>query len=227
MTVRAVCKLLSFHFTLCAVPEAPPANVTTSLTRRNEIDVSWDPPPLDDQNGLITCYNVCYNVEGAQAEQCVNASSSSTSIILTMDISPGTTYLIRVAAATAVGLGPFSGDYRQMTLPEPTSIPSSPSPTNVPVTTTTISITLPRITNLQEFRYMICFLCITEKLFIFSPLLLPFTHTHTQSLLGDCTNHQCHHRHLTATNSTVHGQLNLHYLLLQCYPRKTIYSRRN
>ena len=71
-----------------------------------------------------------------------------------MGISPGTAYLIRVAAATAVGLGPFSGNLRQMTLSEPPSIPPPPSPpTNVPVTTTTISITLPTVTNLQEFRY--------------------------------------------------------------------------
>ena len=124
----------------------------TSATQRNEINVSWDPPPLEVQNGLITHYNVCYVVEGgAQAEQCIPSSLTSTT--LTMGISPGTTYLIRVAAATAVGLGPFSGYYRQMTLPEPPSIPLPPSPTNVPVTTTTISITLPTVTNLQEFRY--------------------------------------------------------------------------
>ena len=80
--------------------------------------------------------------------------SSFTSTTLTMGISPGTAYLIRVAAATAVGLGPFSGNLRQMTLSEPPSIPPPPSPpTNVPVTTTTISITLPTVTNLQEFRY--------------------------------------------------------------------------
>ena len=108
---------------------------------------------MELQNGLITHYNVCYVAEGgAQAEQCVPSSLTSTT--LTMGISQGTTYLIRVAAATTVGLGPFSGDYRQMTLPEPPSIPPPPSPpTNVPVTTTTISITLPNIANLQDFRY--------------------------------------------------------------------------
>ena len=191
MTERTVCKLLSFHSPLCAVPEAPPTNITSSSTQLNEIDISWDPPRLELQNGLITHYNVCYLAEGgAQTEQCVNVSSSLTSTTLTMGISPGTTYLIRVAAATAVGLGPFSGNHQQMTLSDPPSIPPPPPPpTGVPVTTTTISITLPTITNLQEFRYVhdpfffffffFC-VCVYYKLFIFS-LLPPFTHVYTHT----------------------------------------------
>ena len=171
--------------TLCAVPDTPPTIITSSSTRRNEIDVFWNPPPLELQNGLITHYNVCYEVEGgAQTEQCVGVSSSLTSTTLTMGISSGTTYLIRVAAATAVGLGPFSGDHQQMTLPDPPSIPPPPPSTDVPVTTTTISIILPTITNLQEFRYMIHFF-VPEKLLISSSSLhahlCTYTHTHTHT----------------------------------------------
>ena len=94
-------------------------------------------------------------VEGrAQTEQCVDVPSPSTSTTLTMGISSGATYLIRVAAATAVGLGPFSGNYQQMTLPDPpTSAPEFPTgATTTTVTASTISITLPTFPNSQDFR---------------------------------------------------------------------------
>ena len=112
-------KLIHPPSTPCAEPDSPPGNLVTSSTRRNEIDVSWDPPPLEEQNGIITHYNVCYEVEGGtQTEQCVVVPPSLTSTTLTVGISTGTTYLIRIAAATSVGLGPFSVDLQQSTLIE-------------------------------------------------------------------------------------------------------------
>ena len=111
---------------------------------------------------------------GAQAEQCVPSSLTSTTLTTEMGISPGTTYLIRVAAATTVGLGPFSGNLRQMTMGGEIS-----TPPDAPVTATTITINLPSF-NVQEFRYAVHSLC--NKV-VYLPLLPPLhthTHTHTQ-----------------------------------------------
>ena len=132
----------------------------TSSTQRNEIDVSWDPPPLEEQNGLITHYNVCYLAKGGtQAEQCVVVLPSLTSTTLTVGIFTSTMYLIRVAAATSVGLGPFSIDLQQPTLIDPPLFDSVPEvPVNVPTTTNIIFITLPTIPNHQGFRcvFILC-----------------------------------------------------------------------
>lgn len=47
-------------FTLCfiLVPTAPPQNVVIQSSTATQLDVTWDPPPLDAQNGDIQGYKV-------------------------------------------------------------------------------------------------------------------------------------------------------------------------
>ena len=77
------------------------------------ISVYWDPPPFDDQNGVITSYTI--NITN------INRTNISMSIIITntsytvIDLEEFEVYDIQVAAMTAVGLGPFSDIIRSQT----------------------------------------------------------------------------------------------------------------
>ena len=42
-----------------SAPTAPPENITTQTLNSTEILVTWDPPPLDTQNGKLSGYKVC------------------------------------------------------------------------------------------------------------------------------------------------------------------------
>jgi len=75
--------------------------------------VYWDPPPLDDQNGVITGYRMIITN--------LNRTNISMSIIVTntsytaINLEEFEVHRIRVAAMTAVGLGPFSNPVRNQT----------------------------------------------------------------------------------------------------------------
>jgi len=141
-------------FPPCTAPDAAPTNVSTSSTLRNQIDVSWNPPPEEFQNGVIILYLVRYADINATLVLTMQ-TTTTTSLSLTRAISAGTTYLVSVAAVTSVGGGPFSGNISQRTLSPPPPFPEetpSQSP-DIPLTNTTIRITLPAIPSLQEYRY--------------------------------------------------------------------------
>ena len=68
------------------------------------ISVFWDPPPFNDQNGVITGYqvNIIY-----QNTTIVSIITINTSIVAN-NLQEFEEYVIEVAAMTSVGLGPFS-----------------------------------------------------------------------------------------------------------------------
>ena len=43
---------------MIVVPTAPPQNVVVQSSTATQLDVTWDPPPLDAQNGDIQGYKV-------------------------------------------------------------------------------------------------------------------------------------------------------------------------
>ena len=50
--------LLLYHKLLIIVPSAPPQNVSVFAVNSTSIFVSWRPPIVTDQNGLIISYNI-------------------------------------------------------------------------------------------------------------------------------------------------------------------------
>lgn len=54
------CILVSCHFNCppVLVPTSPPLNVMVQSSTATQLDVTWDPPPLDAQNGDIQGYKV-------------------------------------------------------------------------------------------------------------------------------------------------------------------------
>ena len=68
------------------------------------MELSWKPPPLDQQNGLIQSYTVVVFEVDTNTTQQIHQDYVQTSIVLT-GLHPYYTYVVSVAAYT-VGLGP-------------------------------------------------------------------------------------------------------------------------
>lgn len=49
---------MRYIWTAVTVPTAPPQNVAIQSATATQLDVTWDPPPVDAQNGDIQGYKV-------------------------------------------------------------------------------------------------------------------------------------------------------------------------
>ena len=86
-------------------PTSPPVNLEASYITSTRAEITWEPPPEEEQNGDITSYTLL--VINTQTNQIVSSSTSATSISLTA-LSPYTVYSIAVSANTSAGMGPFT-----------------------------------------------------------------------------------------------------------------------
>lgn len=72
--------------------------------------VSWAPPHLESQNGIITEYLVSIFTQET-AEQLQQSTNGNTSSLSIQGLHPDYTYTYTVAAGTGAGRGPFSTFY--------------------------------------------------------------------------------------------------------------------
>uniref|UniRef100_A0A3P8S606 Sidekick cell adhesion molecule 2 n=1 Tax=Amphiprion percula TaxID=161767 RepID=A0A3P8S606_AMPPE len=92
-----------------AVPTAPPQNVVIQSSTATQLDVTWDPPPLDAQNGDIQGYKIYF-----WEFQLQNETERLRTLFLPelgvklKNLTGYTTYMISVAAFNAAGDGPRS-----------------------------------------------------------------------------------------------------------------------
>ena len=73
-------------------------------TSSTSLRISWLPPPVEDQNGIITAYNITYVTNGES--EIMNSTSGSAQFIELTGLLKFRTYNISVAASTRVGIGP-------------------------------------------------------------------------------------------------------------------------
>lgn len=101
------CGYVSFFSLLLhrLVPSGPVVNLTIEVTSSTSLFLRWEPPELEDQNGIIIGYVV--NVTAVETGMTFQLSSSDSSLMAT-GLRPFTTYICRIAAITAVGVGPYS-----------------------------------------------------------------------------------------------------------------------
>ena len=85
-------------------PDGSPENVTGMATDSITIDLSWDPPPQQLQNGYIVEYRV--NVTETDTGDSFSVTTTDTSLVVT-SLHPYYTYSCIVAAVTT-GVGPYS-----------------------------------------------------------------------------------------------------------------------
>lgn len=72
--------------------------------------MTWQPPPPEHQNGIITAYIV--NVSLEDNETLVQHYTTSSLSVTLVGLLPFSTYMVLVAAETSVGRGPFSSGLR-------------------------------------------------------------------------------------------------------------------
>ena len=99
--------ILYFNFT---VPSSPPQSVTVTSTNPASLQISWQAPPVVNQNGPLTGYVIRYTRSGFTINEIV--ASGLTYII--SGLVPFVNYSVRVAAMTINGTGPFSADIMQV-----------------------------------------------------------------------------------------------------------------
>uniref|UniRef100_A0A8C7Z9H1 Roundabout, axon guidance receptor, homolog 1 (Drosophila) n=1 Tax=Oryzias sinensis TaxID=183150 RepID=A0A8C7Z9H1_9TELE len=92
--------------TLEEAPSAPPRKVTVTESGDNgtAIIVSWQPPPEEDQNGVVQEYKIwCL---GNESRYHINRTvDGSTFSVLIPSLAPGIRYSVEVAASTGAGPG--------------------------------------------------------------------------------------------------------------------------
>ena len=89
-----------------AVPAASPQIIQSMIVNSSSVLISWQPPPLNDRNGIISIYvvNVSLEVNDTMPKQYITSSLNVTLV----GLNPFSTYVVAVAAETSVGRGPFS-----------------------------------------------------------------------------------------------------------------------
>ena len=112
----------------CVVTDETPSNISVTVVTSQSIHLQWDPPSLEGQNGLISQYHVIVietqilyldngtvmSQMGMNRNRTYNVSEGRTQLIDMLH--PSYNYTVRIAAATVVGIGPFSDPITVMTL---------------------------------------------------------------------------------------------------------------
>uniref|UniRef100_A0A6I8SSN7 Sidekick cell adhesion molecule 2 n=1 Tax=Xenopus tropicalis TaxID=8364 RepID=A0A6I8SSN7_XENTR len=109
-----------------AVPTAPPQNIAIASTTAVQLDVTWEPPPLEAQNGDIQGYKIFYweILRKNETEKVRTLFLPETGVKL-KNLTGYTTYLISVAAFNAAGDGPRGQPIRGQTQQAAPSAPAS------------------------------------------------------------------------------------------------------
>ena len=100
------------------VPNGSPRDLNVFSTLTTSTILSWNPPLVEDQNGVITGYvvNVTLLITGE-----TYLLSSNTTTLLVDILKPFRTYVCIIAAQTSAGTGPFGAQITVQTLQDGTT----------------------------------------------------------------------------------------------------------
>ena len=107
-------------FSYYTVPSDIPGNISVTVNSSYSILLSWERPPPEEENGVILVYHVIiietqiYHLDDgtvtrpmqAYLNTTYNVSEERTQFI--DELHPDYDYTVRIAAATEIGIGPFS-----------------------------------------------------------------------------------------------------------------------
>ena len=92
-----------------AVPSSPPTTFSITVISSTSITASWQLPPADSQNGIITGFKLFYKKkDSAGSATMVPINSGGTLIKNVTGLDKYTEYKFQVLAFTSVGDGPNS-----------------------------------------------------------------------------------------------------------------------
>ncbi|XP_053710687.1 protein sidekick-2 isoform X1 [Synchiropus splendidus] len=108
-----------------AVPTAPPQNVAIHSATATQLEVTWDPPPVDAQNGDIQGYKVYFwEFQRKNETERLRTLFMPEGGVKLKNLTGYTTYMISVAPFNAAGDGPRSTPTRGRTQQAAPSAPS-------------------------------------------------------------------------------------------------------
>ena len=84
--------------------------IQSTIVNPTTILMTWQPPPSEHQNGIITAYVV--NVYLEDNDTIFQQYTTSSLSVTLLGLHPFSTYMVAVAAETGVGRGPFSSGFR-------------------------------------------------------------------------------------------------------------------
>ena len=91
---------------IISVPSGAPLDIKGIATDSTSLEISWNPPPLEHQNGFIKHYTLKYREKGQRAKF-VTVDGSKKSFVLHR-LKKFTAYNVWVSASTKMGEGPYS-----------------------------------------------------------------------------------------------------------------------
>ena len=93
-------------------PSSPPEKLTSGIVTSTSITLTWQPPPLESQNGIIRSYEIVL----VETETATTSAYNTTETTMTISsLHPYYVYECRVAAVTDA-TGPFSDPLSVQTL---------------------------------------------------------------------------------------------------------------
>ena len=101
----SVNKFIVILSVIFSVPSGSPEVFNATVTSPYSAFLTWDPPPIDKQNGVILGYII--NVTVIETDESFLLYSNSTSLFVD-DLSPFRTFQCIIAALTNAGIGPYS-----------------------------------------------------------------------------------------------------------------------
>ena len=87
-------------------PSSPPTDVQVTYVGRREATITWQPPTFEDQNGVIMYYQLLVSQSQFEIPD-ITVVANTTSHTVT-NLEEHVQYTVVVAAATRIGVGPFS-----------------------------------------------------------------------------------------------------------------------
>ena len=111
ITINCVILLIS------SVPSAAPENLTGEAVSSTSITISWKPPPIEEQNGIIILYTIHFLEVPTNVTLTYQQEGQHTMLVID-SLHPNYDYECSVGAVTAVGNSPLSEILTIRTLPD-------------------------------------------------------------------------------------------------------------
>ena len=89
-----------------SAPSGPPLSITITSSQPNVFNLSWTPPDMSLQNGIIISYTYYCTELGESNEVDRGTVTSTTAVITNTMIKAYTDYTCFISAATSAGSGP-------------------------------------------------------------------------------------------------------------------------
>uniref|UniRef100_A0A670YH85 Sidekick cell adhesion molecule 1 n=1 Tax=Pseudonaja textilis TaxID=8673 RepID=A0A670YH85_PSETE len=108
-----------------AAPAMPPQNIHISAVSASQLEITWDPPPVDSQNGNIQGYKVYYwEKDGQNETEKVKVLFLPDTSIRLKNLTSFSKYLVCISAFNAAGDGPKTSPMEGRTLQAAPGVPS-------------------------------------------------------------------------------------------------------